>query len=143
METRQVAPVFAESGADLISGHHAHLIQPVERYRRQRNPDRVVPILHGLGDLSPICWIPHTVLSLVANAQISTGLVEGVKQTLLGGVDLAPLVPMELHRARRYCMQPEVLGDLVGARVDAENRPYLGKIAGYADLVLGTGCRNE
>jgi poly-gamma-glutamate capsule biosynthesis protein CapA/YwtB (metallophosphatase superfamily) len=133
---------LAESGADLIIGHHAHVIQPVEWYRTQRDPDRVVPILYGLGNLSPICWAPHTVLSLIANLQISTGMVNGVRKTLVERGNLTPVVPMVFDCAGRRRARLEVLRNLVRHGIDDETHPYVEQIAGYADLVLGTGWRN-
>jgi poly-gamma-glutamate capsule biosynthesis protein CapA/YwtB (metallophosphatase superfamily) len=137
------AHLLAESGAGLIIGHHAHVIQPVEWYRPQRDPDRVVPILYGLGNLSPICWVSHTVLSLIARVQIAVGLVDGVRKTMIERVDLTPVVQMEFDRAGRRCARLDVLADLIRQATDEEVRSYVEQIAGYADLVLGKGWRNE
>lgn len=46
-----VAHHLAELGVDVIIGHHPHVVQPLELYRTQRDPDRVVPIFYSLGNL--------------------------------------------------------------------------------------------
>lgn len=42
---RQIARAAIDAGADLIFGHHAHLVQPIEMYRGK-------PIFYGLGNFA-------------------------------------------------------------------------------------------
>jgi len=67
----KMAHSLAESGADVILSHHAHNIQPFELYRPGRDPDRVVPIFYGIGNLSCPMAAPHNVVSLVVNFEIA------------------------------------------------------------------------
>ena len=46
-----VAHHLAELGVDVVIGHHPHVVQPLELYRTQRDPDRLVPIFYSLGNL--------------------------------------------------------------------------------------------
>jgi poly-gamma-glutamate synthesis protein (capsule biosynthesis protein) len=46
-----VAHHLAETGVDLVIGHHPHVVQPAEYYRTKRDPNRVVPIYYSLGNL--------------------------------------------------------------------------------------------
>lgn len=133
---------LVESGADVIIGHHAHVIQPVEWYRSQRDPDRVVPILYGLGNLSPFCWISHTVLSLIANIRIAKGFVNGVEKTLVEGLDLTPVLYVESEQDGKPCARIEALGDFVGQSAEGHMRAYARQVAEYADLVLGRDWRD-
>ena len=59
--TRALAKSFAESGADLIVGHHAHVLQPAERIG-----DALVA--YGLGDF------------------LGTVLLAGARPLTLGGI---------------------------------------------------------
>jgi poly-gamma-glutamate synthesis protein (capsule biosynthesis protein) len=55
-----LAHALAERGIDAIFGHHPHMIQPLEAYRTERDPDRIVPIFYSLGNLTSFfrspCW---------------------------------------------------------------------------------------
>jgi poly-gamma-glutamate synthesis protein (capsule biosynthesis protein) len=50
-EQLELAHHMAELGVDAIFGHHPHVIQPMEIYRTQRDPQRDVPIYYSLGNL--------------------------------------------------------------------------------------------
>lgn len=130
---------LVESGADIIISHHAHVIQPIEWYRPKRDPARMVPILYGLGNLSPFCWISHTVLSLIANIHIARGQVNGVEKTLVEGLDLMPVVHTESNQQGKPCARIVTLQDYLGEAESGRHRTYKEEIAGYADLVLGRG----
>ena len=82
---------LAELGADAIIAQHPHVIQPIEIYRPQSDPDKQVPILYSLGNLTPFAAPPYTVLSLVANLRISTGKLNGEKRTMVTGLEITPV----------------------------------------------------
>jgi poly-gamma-glutamate synthesis protein (capsule biosynthesis protein) len=54
---RQIAKAAIDAGADLVVGHHAHILQGVEVYRNR-------PIFHGLGNFA----ISTRALSIAGNA---------------------------------------------------------------------------
>lgn len=136
-----IAHSLAESGADVIIGHHSHNIQPVEWYRSQRDPHRIIPILYGMGNLAAVDTAPHTVLSLIANLTIAKGQVDGETKTLVEGMEVTPVVQMAYDLQTKPYVRLEVLKDAFHSAA-GEKRAYLGQIAGYADLALGTGWRS-
>lgn len=131
---RQWAHRFAEAGADLVIGHHPHVVQGVEIYTVSGETVRHVPILYSLGNLTPVLSHPATVLSLVARFRLVQGRVDGQALTLIAGLDLAPVVLVADATGK------PVLVDLsrLKAQADAtEMRAYVAEVARYAELVLG------
>lgn len=76
-EQRGVAQRLAEIGVDLIIGHHPHVLQPVEYYRTNRDPDRVVPIYYSLGNLTNPFSAAHACRSGVAQVTVAKGVCRG------------------------------------------------------------------
>ncbi len=64
---------LAEMGFDIIIGHHPHVVQPMECYRTQRDPDRVVPIFYSLGNLITPFSDPRFRESAVAQLKVAKG----------------------------------------------------------------------
>lgn len=128
---------LAEAGVDVILGHHAHVIQPFEWYRTQRDPDRWVPILYGLGNLVPPFLAPFNTLSLVARLSLVKGRVKGVQKTFVDSLSLTPLIQLaqKVNEADRVWL--EDLQSAVQNHTDGEFAPYLAEAAKYANLVLG------
>lgn len=133
---------FAELGADAIIAQHPHIIQPVEIYRPRSDPDRQVPILYSLGNLTPFAAPPYTVLSLVANLRIATGRLNGAKRTMVTGLELTPVACLAEEGngcSTRAALVP--LADLQEMTLEQETRQYVHSITKYADLVLGPDWR--
>jgi poly-gamma-glutamate synthesis protein (capsule biosynthesis protein) len=70
------AHVAVDAGADLILGHHPHVIQPLEVYKDK-------PILYSLGNFLFVSPDPKTKYTVVARAAITK---EGVKR-----IDFTPV----------------------------------------------------
>jgi capsule synthesis protein PGA_cap len=87
---------LAESGVDLILGHHPHVVQPFEFYRTKRDPDRVVPIYYSLGNLVNPFSAPYLCLSYVARvALVKDVLADGSERTYVrdaGAVEIVQVV---------------------------------------------------
>lgn len=136
-----MAHQLAEAGADIIIGHHAHVIQPMEWYRTQRDPNRVVPILYNLGNLVPICAAPFTSLSLIAQMNLVTGMLNGQKQTFVESVRLTPAIQLNQTINGAFTTSLERLQTLVKNPPSPEAKAYAEEAAKYADLVLGKNWR--
>ena len=132
---------FAEAGADVIIGHHPHVIQFSEMYRPQRDPEITVPILYSLGNLTPAYSGPATVLSLVANLRLANGRLRGEPRTLVTGLDLTPVVFMGEQQDGRDYASIVPLASLNDGPLDTGTRTYLDEINRFADLVLGEHWR--
>lgn len=135
---------FAELGADAIIAQHPHVIQPVEIYRPHSYPDKQVPILYSLGNLTPIDAAPYTVVSLVANLRISTGKLSGEKQTIVTGLEVTPVAcvaEQDDDGSMHTTLVP--LADLQIIKLEQTTRDYVNSIAKYADLMLGPDWRRQ
>ena len=135
---------FAELGADAIIAQHPHVIQPVEIYRPRSYPDKQVPILYSLGNLTPIGAPPYTVVSLVANLRISTGKVKGEKRTIVTGLEVTPVAcvaEQDDDGSMHAALVP--LADLEMMKLEQTTRDYVNSIVKYADLVLGPDWRKQ
>jgi poly-gamma-glutamate synthesis protein (capsule biosynthesis protein) len=76
-EQLDVAHRLAELGVDVILGHHPHVVQPVEHYRTERDPLRVVPIYYSLGNLINPFSAPFMGRSHVAALELVKGSCPG------------------------------------------------------------------
>lgn len=137
----KMAHQLAESGADIIIGHHAHVIQPMEWYQTKRDPQRFVPILYNLGNLVPICSAPFTSLSLVSQMELVTGELEGQKKTFVQSVKLTPVIQLVQNAGDDFTVSLEKLQSLVAHPPTQAVKEYADEAAKYADLVLGQGWR--
>lgn len=135
-----IAHSLAEAGADAIIGHHAHNPHPYELYRTRRDPDRVVPIFYGLGNITSIVAAPHNTTSLVLNMAVAKGVYGDSPAVFIEGFSLTPVIQMEegedvpklrIHR----------LDALLAVATDPQTRAYLEKAAGYVDIALGSMWR--
>lgn len=68
-----VAHHLAELGADVVIGHHPHVVQPFELYRPRRAPERQVPIYYSLGNLVNPFSLPALCRSHVARITLAKG----------------------------------------------------------------------
>lgn len=140
-QQRAWAHRFADLGADLVIGHHPHVIQPVEIYRTQGTRPRNVPIIYSLGNLTPVFSHPATVLSLIARVrlvQVGDG-VDGEVQ--VAELDLTPVALMSIVQGSSNSLRLCRLADLQSSPVAAETRAYISEINRYADLCLEENWR--
>jgi len=136
---RQVvaARALVEYGADIVLCHHPHVIQPIEYYRTQRDPDRVAVIAYSLGSLAWGYTAPHIVLSVILNITISKGSRQGKNLTYVEKVSVTPIFRSAVDRGGKTLTRIEKLADHIGGRSDRHPRDYLAAIERYARLVLG------
>ncbi len=77
-----VARHLAELGVDIVIGHHPHVVQPLECYRTNRDPDRVVPIYYSLGNLLTPFSHPAFRASWIARITLAKGVArDGTTRT--------------------------------------------------------------
>ena len=132
---------YAEAGADALIGHHPHVIQPVEIYRPDSDPEKAVPIIYSLGNLTPVLSHPATALAMVARLQLSTGHRRGQRRTRISGLRLIPLVTLENGARATAIPELHTLANLVGRTWDADMSAYIDALVFYADRVLGADWR--
>lgn len=126
---------FADAGADLVIGHHPHVVQPVEIYCTGDNPTRAVPILYSLGNLTPVFSHPAAVLSLVARLRLVRGSDRHGCRALVAALDLTPVALLQSDGLPRLC----TLASLdEGADLDPG---YLDELRSHATRVLGADWR--
>ncbi len=142
----RIAHHLAEAGADLILCHHTHCIQPYEFYQTERDPNRIVPIVYSLGNLSANKSNPHIVLSMISLTEIAKGTINGEQKTFIKFFDLIPVFQHEIvnnTEDSRY-IQLEKLRDQIDLKhKDKQYQKYVKKIAEYADFVIGTNWRKN
>lgn len=131
----EMAHALVEAGVDVIAAHHAHVLQPVEYYRPQRDPDRTAVIAYSLGNLTTSFSAPHLVLSGVLNLTIVKGHVNGEEKTVVQDARLIPVVQRDFLAGDLPVIQLEKL-DILSANKTREDRDYLAAVKGYAELVL-------
>ena len=131
---------FAECGADMIVGHHPHVIQHMEIYRPKRNPQRPVPIIYSLGNLTPIKSHPATVASLVAGLSLAQGKLSGQRFTFPTQLRLTPVVTLQHGTGEMASLGiyglARILSQIRQKRADKLSI-YLTEVANYMDSVIG------
>jgi poly-gamma-glutamate capsule biosynthesis protein CapA/YwtB (metallophosphatase superfamily) len=132
---------FADAGADLIIGHHPHVPQPVEIYQPPSEPDRAVPILYSVGNLTSVVSHPSNVVSLVARLRLSTGRMGGKVRTLITGLDLTPVALLAVNVDGVDSLRLFKASDVIRRTHDAAMNDYVTQMASYADLVVGRDWR--
>ncbi|MBT4287028.1 MAG: hypothetical protein HOD92_06790 [Deltaproteobacteria bacterium] len=137
---------FAEIGADLIIGHHPHVIQHMEIYRPKCDPRKSVPILYSLGNLTPIQSHPATVSSLVARLKLAKGKLDGETCIVPTQLDLTPVVTLQLNSSANSPLGIYELSSLLTTKrancSDGLNK-YVKEVADYVDLTIGSDWRNQ
>ncbi|MBN1222781.1 MAG: CapA family protein [Candidatus Aminicenantes bacterium] len=141
-EQLEIAHALVEAGADAILSHHTHNIQPYELYQTRRDPDRIAPILYGLGNLASIMSSPFNALSLIANLEFVKGQNNDTKKTFVKDVRITPVIQIEKKQEDGFFLQIQPLKDLLADPGDITDTAYLNKAAHYADLALGAGWRS-
>ncbi|MDK2866393.1 MAG: hypothetical protein PWP51_1369 [Clostridiales bacterium] len=132
---------FAELGVDAIIGHHPHVCQPHELYTPMSDPEKRIPILYSLGNLTPVYGSAATVLSLIANMTVAKGMLNGTKKTMITGIEITPVAYMGMVSDHNNYAALVPLKTLSGQQMDEALKSYYDEIAGYADLVLGDSWR--
>ena len=133
----KAARALVEYGADTIISHHPHVIQPVEYYRTQRDPNRVAVISYSLGSLTWGYTAPHIVLSMIMNLVITKGQYNGKELTYIENTKVTPIFRSAVGKNDKTETRLEKLADHLDGRSKRHPRKYIAKIKQYADLVLG------
>ncbi|MBD0401528.1 CapA family protein [Flammeovirga sp. EKP202] len=132
---------FAELGADAVIGTHPHVIQPVEIYQPESDPNKSVPILYSLGNFIPTAGPAYTVLSLVANLTISRGRMNETDRTLITELEITPVAFMGEEEDEKVYASVVPLAQLDQMELDTETSQYVKEISTYADFVIGKDWR--
>jgi poly-gamma-glutamate synthesis protein (capsule biosynthesis protein) len=84
--------LLSECGIDIVSGNHAHNVQPVEVYRYEKDGVKKQGIIfYAHGDLvSAISMCKNEVLNYISRVQVEKGTLNGIEQTIISGFDLLP-----------------------------------------------------
>jgi poly-gamma-glutamate synthesis protein (capsule biosynthesis protein) len=131
----EMAHAIVEAGVDVIVAHHAHVLQPVEYYRPQRDPGRTAVIAYSLGNLTTSFSAPHLVLSGVLNLTVVKGHVDGEEKTVVREAQLIPVVQRDFLAGDLPVIQLEKL-ETFSENKTREERDYISAVEGYKELVL-------
>lgn len=134
---------FAELGADLVIGHHPHVPQPVEIYRPASDPDRAVPILYSLGNLSTLLSHPAMALSLVARIGFAKGLYRGRPTALIATLNLIPVALVAEESGGKEIIRLVPLKELDSSVSEGPMRAYVDEMIDYAEIVVGDDWRTD
>jgi poly-gamma-glutamate synthesis protein (capsule biosynthesis protein) len=132
-----LAHALVEHGADVILGHHPHVVQPVEYYRTRRDPQRIAVIAYSLGSLTWTFSAPHLALSAILNLSFAKGSLQGRPQTYIESARVVPVYRTLAGAGEAAAIQIERLDAGLAAAADEESRQYLAQIGRYAELVFG------
>lgn len=133
----EMAHAIVEAGVDVVVAHHAHVMQPVEYYRPQRDPGRTAVIAYSLGNLTTSFSAPHLVLSGILNLTIARGKLKGQEKTFVQEAQLIPVVQRDLTDSDLPIIQLEKLETFSsGAYNSKEEKDYVSAVEKYARLVL-------
>jgi len=136
---RQViaARALAEYGADAVICHHPHVVQPVEYYPTQRDPDRIVVIAYSLGSLVWGFKAPHLVLSAILNLTLSKGNFAGQTRTYIADAKVTPTFRSVTEEGGKTISRIEKLAEYMNKADGQHSAAYMNKIKQYAQLVFG------
>ncbi len=130
------ARALVEYGADAVVCHHPHVIQPVEYYQTQRDPNRVATIAYSLGSVVWGFKGPHLALSAIQNLTLAKGNFDGQELTYIEEADVTPVFRSAVDRNGKTETRIEKLQDHLNGQSDRHPDEYIEKINSYARLVL-------
>jgi len=114
------------------------VIQPWEYYKSKQDPDRIVPILYGQGNLSALFSIPCSVLSLIANFKITKGIINGEEKALIEEMKITPVFQLECQENEKPYLCIEKLDEFIKKDIsDKELKNHISEIARYTALACG------
>lgn len=137
---------FAECGADMIVGHHPHVPQFTEIYKTKCNPQKTVPIIYSLGNLTPVFSHPATAISLIARLHLSKGKFEGNRCVVPKRIELIPVATLQKGLSEKASIGIYRLSKLMSdeyGEFHEEFGSYISDMAYYTDLVIGPNWRFE
>jgi poly-gamma-glutamate synthesis protein (capsule biosynthesis protein) len=135
----EIAHELVEYGADVIIGHHPHVVQPVEYYRTRRDKNRIAVIAYSLGSLTWSFSAPHLVLSALLNLSFAKGTFQDKGKTYIERATIAPVFRAPSGSPESGAIQIRKLYDCSTGAEGQEARKHLSEIGGFAELVFGKG----
>ncbi|MCX6578927.1 MAG: CapA family protein [Candidatus Aminicenantes bacterium] len=133
-----MAHEIIEMGVDAIVSHHAHVLQPMEFYRPQRDPEKTAVIAYSLGNLTSSFSAPHIVLNAILNLTFVKGTVNGEEKAFIQGAQLTPVVQVESLDGDLPVLRIEKLETLSAKKSEpGAEKDYISAIERYAALVSG------
>jgi hypothetical protein len=138
-DQRKWAQAITDAGADAIIGHHPHVIQPVEILHPAAAPEKSVPVLYSLGNLTPLLSNPATALSLIARFSIEKGPGPDGRAGITG-LELIPTITL-LENAEGSPLRVIRLRDAADDKPACGVTPYVERSAAYAGRILGNRWR--
>lgn len=84
----EMAQKMADWGADLIIGHHPHVLQPIDTI--QSEDGRIVPVYYSLGNFISMMVNTSTMLGGIADVQITKNYQTGI--TSITDLKLIPII---------------------------------------------------
>lgn len=135
---------FAQAGADLVVGHHPHVVQPMEILELSGEPVRYVPVIYSLGNLTPVFSHPASTASMVVRVTLARGPRRGNAQGLrLRSLEATPVALLrEMHPAGSV-LRLWRLRELLPQVNSPELAAYAQEMARYVDMAVGTGWRQS
>ena len=84
---------IADAGADVILGHHPHMLNPLESYVPQSREEGVPEVLiaYSLGNFIPGQWRTVFRTSIILHVELSRGVIDGETRVWISGVDYTPV----------------------------------------------------
>lgn len=136
-EQREWSQTMANAGADIIIGHHPHMVQFSEILHPSNMPEKDVPVIYSLGNLTPVFSFPETVLSNVARISIA----QKNDKYMISGIKLFPVAILRECCDGNSVLKLKKVKDLLKMHIDGEMHEYVKRIASIADMVLGENWR--
>ncbi len=140
----EVAHTLIEWGVDVIIAHHPHVVQPVEYYQTQRDPNRMAVIAYSLGSLIWGFTAPHLALSTILRLSFSKGIFQGKKATFIESAEVIPVFRSYVQYGNgRILTRIEKLDGFVATKDNGEDADRVAQIQHFANIVLRRKVKNE
>lgn len=140
----RIAQHLVDRGADVILGHHPHVIQPVQVLSSHDDPSRAGLVFYSLGNfLAPFHFLPWS-LGLLAHLHFALGERAGRRVAHLESFDAIPLLQLLLRSTSGdRTIQVAPLASLLSSPPSESVTSFAERARVYADLVLGAGWESR
>ena len=128
---------FADFGADAIIGHHPHVMQGVEIYQPCTDPQKRIPIIYSLGNLTPGFASSATVLSLVARFNFGSIIQDGKTKVALTSLKLTPVAFLASEIDGKTVSKLVPIANLNSQNIAPSDKQYVDEIIEYTQMVFG------
>lgn len=135
---------FAQAGADLVVGHHPHVVQPMEILELPGNPVRYVPVIYSLGNLTPVFSHPASAASMVVRVTLARDARRGNARRLrFRSLEATPVALLQEMQPAGPVLQLWRLRELLSQVNSHELATYAQEMARFIDMAVGTGWRQS